>query len=206
MPKLQTNRFCQSARATGLLLACAISCAATAFAEPLEYELANVIIVKASSSMPTETSTQFLQTFASTAVRLKGEKFTAHVGAAVKARPDLADKIVISALSICRLDMHLTDAQLSCETIARIIRAAVSAAPAAAPAIVKAALKSEPYARDCIVAAAIARAPEEETEIREAAREDVTMSIFPWEGAGTINPANLVGPSNVNSPEQPPGP
>jgi len=63
-------------------------------------------------------------------------------------------------------------------------------------------IKSEPYARDCIIAAALAAAPDEESEINEAASETSPMSTFVWRGR--INPVEDLPSSNVNSPEQPP--
>ncbi|HSV33609.1 MAG TPA: hypothetical protein VLH87_05760, partial [Pyrinomonadaceae bacterium] len=66
----------------------------------------------------------------------------------------------------------------------------------------KAAIKSEPHLRECIISAAIAGAPEEESAIRAAVSETAPMSILPT--AGRFNPADNLPFGNVNSPEQPP--
>src|SRR5204863_7459955 len=85
-----------------------------------------------------------------------------YVGAAVRARPDLAPRIVVAALTVSRVSPR-TDfkdfkqpvgKELSCEQVDCIIRAAIAAHPSAAREIVDAAIAAAPLLRDCIVAAA----------------------------------------------------
>ena len=162
------------------------------------------ITVRASSSAAQTASDEFLTGFITMAVRFEGPEFTSCVTTAVKLRPDLAANIVVSALNISRINMRPLGQRLSCATISQIVKAAVTAAPKAAPVIVKAAIKSEPGARDCIIAAAIAAAPDQESSIREAVDEMTPISIFAFWNAGRFNPADNLPLSNVNSPEQPP--
>src|SRR5439155_1649682 len=73
-----------------------------------------------------------------------------------------------------------------------------------ASVVVKAAIKSEPRMRDCIIAAAIAAAPDQEALIRAAVGEMTPMSMLAWWNAGRFNPADNLPLTDVNSPEQPP--
>src|SRR5439155_17300117 len=127
------------------------------------------------------------------------------VATAVTLRPDLAAKIVVSALNISWINGQPPQQTLSCSAISQIVKAAVRAAPKKnASVIVKAAIKSEPRMRDCIIAAAIAAAPDQEALIRAAVGEMTPMSMLAWWNAGRFNPADNLPLTDVNSPEQPP--
>ena len=167
-----------------------------------------------SASVEEASASQFLHAFAAVLVRAKPKEVVWYINAAVKLRPDLADRIVVVALNARRSDMESADKRRMCKQISDIIQAAVAANPDAAAAIVKAAVKAVPFARDCIVEAAIAAAHDEKIAILQAAGEAESTAFFGPSRVdagnisnttlGTINPANLLGNRNVNSPEQPP--
>ena len=165
-------------------------------------ENAPPITVRASISAKEMAAAEFLTAFISTAVRFQGPDFIAWLATAVKLRADLAGKIVVCSLDIARLNAHSNEERLSFATIGQIIKGAVGAVPETAPDIVKAAIKSEPYARDWIIAIAIAAAPDEQPLILAAVGETQPMSMFAL--AGRFNPADNTPFDNVNSPEQPP--
>jgi len=169
---------------------------------PAEEPISAPITVRASNSVAQIATDEFLTGFITMAVRSIGPKLTSCVATAVKLRPDLAANIAVSALNISRLNVRPAESRLSCAIVYQIVKAAVSAAPKAAPVIAKAAIKSEPHLRECIISAAIAGAPEEESAIRAVVSETEPMSILPT--AGRFNPADNLPFGNVNSPEQPP--
>jgi hypothetical protein len=150
-------------------------------------DLTRAIRVAGASSPGTATPDQFMRALNSLFVRSNARQLCDYVGAAVRARPDLADKIVVTALSVSRR-------QISCEDIDCIIRAAIDARPSATREIVSAAVAAAPTLRDCILAAANATQPCQE------ANAFVEPNIL-----NSINPANTV-PQEVVSPEQPPPP
>jgi hypothetical protein len=118
-------------------------------------------------------------------VRSNARQLSEYVGAAVRARPDLADRIVVAALSARPI--------WDCAQIGDIIRQAIDAHPAAARQIVSAAeAAAAPTLRDCIVKAANLAQP------CQRANAFVEPNIL-----NTVNPENTV-PGEVVSPEQPP--
>ena len=162
------------------------------------------ITVRASNSAAQIASDEFLTGFITVAVRFEGPEFASCVATAVTLRPDLAAKIVVSALNISWINGQPPQQTLSCSAISQIVKAAVRAASKNASVVVKAAIKSEPRMRDCIIAAAIAAAPDQEALIRAAVGEMTPMSMLAWWNAGRFNPADNLPLSDVNSPEQPP--
>src|SRR5437762_3778558 len=126
-------------------------------------------------------------------VRSSARKLCEYVSAAVQARPDLADRIVVAALRVSPSDFKQpVGRQISCDEIDCIIRAAIDAHPAATREIVSAAVAAAPMLRDCIVAAANLSQPCQEAN---AFAQPYILN--------TLNPANTV-PEEVVSPEQPP--
>ena len=96
----------------------------------------------------------FLHAFSSVVVRARGNA-AAYVAAAIATRPDLAPQITVAALRAHRSGGKKGGEQVvSCDWVDPIIRAAIAAAPSQAVAIVVAAIDAEPYARECILAAA----------------------------------------------------
>ena len=166
-------------------------------------ELTRAVMAGATATVAKASPYEFLRAFTAVVVGVKPGGVPAYVKAAIRLRPDLADKIVLAALKTRRIARSVDDDQLSYSEIDRIIRAAVAADPAAAAAIVTAAIQAEPYARDCIVAAAIAAAPDQRMAFLQAAGEEEFAAENISNTLGTTNPENLVGGSTVNSPEQP---
>src|SRR6266536_1574467 len=148
-------------------------------------DLSRAIRVAGASSPGTATPDQFMRALNSLFVRSNPRQLCDYAGAAVRARPDLADKIVVAALTVNRK-------RISCEDVDCIIRAAIEAHPAATREIVSAAVAAAPMLRDCIVAAANLAQPCQE------ANAFVEPNIL-----NSINPANTI-PQEVVSPEQPP--
>jgi hypothetical protein len=149
-------------------------------------DLTRAIRVAGASSPGTATPDQFMRALNSLFARSNARQRCNYVSAAVLARPDLADRIVVAALSVNRISRS------DCEEIDCIIRAAIEAHPSATREIVSAAVATAPMLRDCIVAAADLAQPCQE------ANTFVEPIIL-----NTTNPANTI-PGEVVSPEQPP--
>lgn len=168
---------------------------------------------RAGVTAATASRDQFLRAVAAVLVSTKPREVVWYVNAAVKLRPDLADGIVAIAFIARRSDIEHADKQKACSQIEDIVQTAVLAHRKAAASIVRAALKVVPFARDCIIAAALAAAPEEMLAILSAANEP---GLLAWLGLdlhnsnltsltlGTITPVEIIVAGNVNSPEQPP--
>jgi hypothetical protein len=161
-------------------------------------DLTRAVQVAGASSVETATPDQFLRALNSLFVRSNAREVCAYVGAAVRARPDLAPQIVVAALRVSRVGPR-TDfkdfkqpvgKEISCEEVDCIIRAAIAAHPSATREIVDAAIAAAPLLRDCIVAAAAQPCPLANAPVQPGI-------IVP------INPSNFVPPPVV-SPEQPP--
>jgi hypothetical protein len=157
-------------------------------------DLTGAVSVAGGSSLGTATPEQFMRALNSLLVRSNAHQVCDYVAAAVRARPDLADRIVVAALSVSRRSdfKQPVGKQISCEEIDCIIREAITAHPAATREIVSAAVAAAPMLRDCIVAAANATQPCQE------ANAFVEPHIL-----NSIDPANTVS-GEVVSPEQPP--
>ena len=147
------------------------------------------------ATIETATPEQFLAAFDSLIVRADPRAVCALVGRAVRARPDLADRIVVAAITSARpVRGYSKDfkqpigKEIPCEWVQCIIQAAIAADPAAEREIMNAALAAAPMLRDCILA--ITPCPGQNAFVQPNV-------IAP------INPANFVHPPPV-SPEQPP--
>jgi len=145
------------------------------------------------ANIGTATPEQFLAAFDSLVVRESARDVCALVGRAALARPDLASRVAVAALTVSRPHAYSRDfkqvagGELSCEWAQCIVEAAIAANPAAAGEIRDAALSAAPMLRDCIVTAA-----NEPCSFENAFFQPSTTS--------PINPHD-VGPV---SPEQPP--
>jgi hypothetical protein len=146
-------------------------------------DLMQAIRMAGASSLGTAAPDQFMRALNSLFARSNAGQTRDYVSAAIQARPDLADRIVVAALG----------KQLSGAEIESIIRAAIEAHPAATREIVRAAIAAVPMMRDSIVAAANVSQPCQDAN---AFVEPVILN--------SINPANTI-PEEVVSPEQPPG-
>jgi hypothetical protein len=155
-------------------------------------DLARAVRAAGAGSVKTATPEQFLGAFNSLVVRYGPREACALVARAVRARPDLADRIVVSALTASR-PVRVRDfrqpvgREIPCEWVQCIIQAAINADPSAAQKIIDAAIAAAPMLRECIQA--VTPCPVQNAFIQQ-------YSTSP------IDPVNFV-PRPV-SPEQPP--
>ena len=138
---------------------------------------------------------QFLAAFDSLIVRADPRMVCALVGRAARARPDLADRIAVAAITSARpVRGYSKDfkqpvgKEIPCEWVQCILQSAIAADPGAERQIIDAALAAAPMMRDCILA--VTPCPGQNAFVQP-------YVIAP------INPANFVPPPPV-SPEQPP--
>ena len=137
---------------------------------------------------------QFLAAFNSVIASADPYTVCAVVGRAVRARPDLADRIVVAAITSARpVRGYSKDfkqpigKEIPCEWVQCILQSAIAADPASERLIIDAALAAAPMLRDCILA--VAPCPAQN-------------AFFP---PTIIAPPPIERPSPV-SPEQPPRP
>src|SRR5882724_1089753 len=135
---------------------------------------------------------QFLAAFDSLIVRADPRAVCALVGRAVRARPDLADRIVVAAITSARpVRGYSKDfkqpigKEIPCEWVQCILQAAIAADPASERLIIDAALAAAPMLRDCILA------------------------VTPCPGENAFIPGYIIAPPPIErpspvSPEQPP--
>jgi len=135
----------------------------------------------------------FLHAFSSVVVRARGNA-AADVAAAIAMRPDLASQITVAALRAYRTGRNKVIGQEgSCDWVDPIIRTAIAAAPPQAVAIVLAAIAAEPYARECILAAA--RMSDKDLRLAYTRRSD---------GKQVIDGKEEISPKEAPCPECPP--
>ena len=146
------------------------------------------------ATIDTATPEQFLAAFDSLIVRADPQTVCALVGRAARARPDLADRIAVAAITSARpVRGYSKDfkqpvgKEIPCEWVQCIIQAAIAADPGAERQIMDAAIAAAPMLRDCILA--VTPCPGQNAFVQP-------YVIAP------INPANFVPPPV--SPEQPP--
>jgi hypothetical protein len=147
------------------------------------------------ATIGTATAEQFLAAFDSLAVRATPRDVCALVGRATLARPDLAARIAVAALTASPIRGYsknfkpVAGREISCESAECIIEAAIAGNPAAAGEIRDATLSGAPTLRDCILTAV-----NEPCSFQNAFSQQSTTS--------PVNPQDVVPP--VVSPEQPP--
>ena len=135
----------------------------------------------------------FLHAFSSVVVRARGNA-AAYVAAAIAMRHDLAPQITVAALRAYRTGRNKVIGQEgSCDWVDPIIRTAIAAAPSQAVAIVLAAIAAEPYARECILAAA--RMSDKDLRLAYTRRSD---------GKEVIDGKEVLTPKEAPCPECPP--
>src|SRR5215831_5746933 len=135
---------------------------------------------------------QFLAAFSSVIASSDPRMVCAIVGRAVRARPDLADRIVVAAITSARpVRGYSKDfkqpigKEIPCEWVQCILQAAIAADPGSERLIIDAALAAAPMLRDCILA------------------------VTPCPGENAFIPPYIIPPPPVErpspvSPEQPP--
>ena len=148
------------------------------------------------ATIGTATPEQFLAAFDSLVVRGNPREVCALVGRAARARPDLANRIAVAALTASRpvrpysRDFRqVAGEELSCDWVECILQAAIAANPAAAGEIRDAALSAAPMLRDCVAAAANAPC-------------SFQNAFFQASTTSPTSPQDVVPPPV--SPEQPP--
>jgi hypothetical protein len=142
----------------------------------------------------------FLHAFSSVVVRARGN-VPAYVAAAIATRPELAPQITVAALRAYRTGRNkATGEEASCDWVDPIIRTAVAAAPSQAVDIVLAAIAAEPYARECILAAA--RMSDKDLRLAYTRRSDGKQVIS---GKEEISPKEEVAPCPPSAWLRPPG-
>ena len=121
-------------------------------------ELAAAVRAAGASSIATATPEQFMGALNSLFARSTSAEICAYVGAAVRARPDLATRIVASALTASR-GTRYTDVkdfkqpigkEIGCDEVICITQAAIAANPSEAKEIVEAAQAAVPLLAYCI--------------------------------------------------------
>jgi len=137
---------------------------------------------------------QFLAAFSSVIVSADPRTVCAIVGRAVRARPDLADRIVVAAITSARpVRGYSKDfkqpvgKEIPCEWVQCVLQAAIAADPGSERLILDAALAAAPMLRDCILA------------------------VTPCPGQNAFIPPYIIPPPPIErpspvSPEQPPRP
>jgi hypothetical protein len=161
-------------------------------------ELAAAVRAAGASSIATASPEQFMGAVNSLFARSTPDDICAYVGAAVRARPDLATRIVAAALTSSRASRYShTDfkdfkdfkqpvgKEIGCDEVICITTAAITAYPSAAKEIVEAAQAAVPLLAYCIGLPC-----------------PVANAFIPPVVPLPINPANFVRPPVV-SPEQP---
>lgn len=144
------------------------------------------------TTIDTASPEQFLAAFNSVIVSTDPRSVCAIVGRAVRARPDLADRIVVAAITSARpVRGYSKDfkqpvgKEIPCEWVQCIIQAAIAADPSGERLIIDAAVTAAPMLRDCILA------------------------VTPCPGENAFIPPYIIPPPPVErpspvSPEQPP--
>jgi FecR protein len=149
-------------------------------------------VAASGATIQTASADQFLAAFSSVVVSADPSTVCVIVGRAVRARPDLADRIVVAAITSARpVRGYSKDfkqpvgKEISCEWAQCILQAAIAAAPGSERLIIDAAVAAAPMLRDCFLA------------------------VSPCPGENAFIPANVITPLNPQnfrpvSPEQPP--
>jgi hypothetical protein len=116
-------------------------------------------VAASGATIETASAERFLAAFSSVIVSADPHTVCAIVGRAVRARPDLADRIVTAAVTSGRpVRGYSKDfrqpvgKEISCEWVQCIVQSAIAADPAAEREIMNAALAAAPMLRDCISA------------------------------------------------------
>jgi hypothetical protein len=155
-------------------------------------ELASAVAAAGAGSIGTAAPDQFMQAFNSVLVRYPQGEICDLVATAVRARPDLADRIVVAAVTSGRPVRGYTKdykqpvgKEMPCDWVQCIVDGAIAASPRMADQIISAVLAAAPMLRDCI------------GEPCFPANEFVPPQVI-----SPLNPANFVPPPV--SPEHPP--
>ena len=152
-------------------------------------ELAHAVSASGAASIGAATPEQFLAAFSSLLVRYPQAEICDLVGTAVRLRPELADRIVVAAVTGSRPvrgyskeAKDFKEKEMPCDWVQCIVDAAIAGNPRMANEIINALLQAAPMLRECI-----------------------GEPCFP---ANQFRPPLVISPINpatfVNSPEKPP--
>jgi hypothetical protein len=151
-------------------------------------------VAASGGTIETASAERFLAAFNSVIVRSDPQATCVLVGRAVRARPDLADRIVAAAITSGRpVRGYSKDfkqpvgKEISCEWVQCILQSAIAADPGSERLITDAALAAAPLLRDCI--SAVTPCPGQNAFIPSG---------------GIVAPPPVERPSPPVSPEQPP--
>jgi hypothetical protein len=155
-------------------------------------ELARAVSASGAASITAATPEQFLAAFSSLLVRYPQAEICDFVATAVRLRPELADRIVVAAVTgrrpvrgYSKEAKDFKGKEMPCDWVQCIVDAAIAASPRMADQIINALLQAAPMLRDCI------------GEPCFPANEFIAPYVI-----SPLNPANFVPPPV--SPEQPP--
>jgi len=155
-------------------------------------ELASAVSAAGAGSIGAASPEQFLAAFSSVLVRFPQDEICDLVATAVRLRPELADRIVVAAVTgrrpvrgYSKEAKDFKGKEMPCDWVQCIVDAAIAASPRMADQIINTLLQAAPMLRDCI------------GEPCFPANEFVRPFII-----APLNPANFVPPPV--SPEQPP--
>jgi len=155
-------------------------------------------VAASGATIQSASAEQFLAAFNSVIVSADPRTVCTIVGRAVRARPDLADRIVVAAITSARpvrgysKDFNQTK-EIPCDWVQCILQSAIAADPGSERVITDAALAAAPMLRDCI--SAVTPCPGQNAFIE-------TNAITPLDPQN-FRPPPVERPSPV-SPEQPP--
>jgi hypothetical protein len=150
-------------------------------------ELASAVSASGAASIGAATPEQFLAAFSSLLVRYPQAEICDFVGTAVRLRPELADRIVVAAVTGSRPvrgyskeAKDFKEKEMPCDWVQCIVDAAIAGNPRMANEIINALLQAAPMLRECI-----------------------GEPCFP---ANQFRPPLVISPltPQVNSPEKPP--
>jgi FecR protein len=120
-------------------------------------ELAAAVSAAGAASVDSATPDQFMQAFSSLLVRYPQAEICDVVATAVRLRPDLADRIVVAAVTTGRpVRGYSKDykqpvgKEMPCDWVQCIIDAAIAVVPRMADQIINAVITAAPMLRDCI--------------------------------------------------------
>jgi hypothetical protein len=123
-------------------------------------DLARAVRATGAASIGSATPEQFMQAFNSLVVRSNPHELSALVAEAVRARPDLAGRIAVAAVTGTRpvgmggyvkgYAKEFKGKEISCDQVQSVVNAAILAAPWAADEIYNAVLTAAPMLSDCI--------------------------------------------------------
>jgi hypothetical protein len=152
-------------------------------------ELARAVSASGAASITAATPEQFLAAFSSLLVRYPQDEICDFVATAVRLRPELADRIVVAAVTgrrpvrgYSKEAKDFKEKEMPCDWVQCIVDAAIAGSPQMANEIINALLQAAPMLRECI--------------------GEPCFPANQFRSPEVISPLN---PSNfVNSPEKPP--